>query len=121
VNGENGQTRWPWEAGLGWAFAMLALQLGEALVLCEVVFSDRPASGLEGGRGSLLPVYFAIVVLTALLQMLGIALVIRGHNRLGGVLQIISSAPHALKIEGLVGIIGGSKAWQHQAPRASGP
>jgi hypothetical protein len=95
--------------GLPWAFVMLALELAECLVLIEVVFSDRPRSGLATGFG-LVELYFLLVIATFLCQIAGIVLVTKGRPRLGGILQLVSSAPHVLKVEGLIGIVGGVKA-----------
>ena len=92
----NSQTNWPWEAGLRWAFVMLALELGECLVLSEVVFFDRSVSGSDGGSGGFVHLYFGWVLTTFLFQLTGIILVIRGYHRAGAVLQFISSWSHVV-------------------------
>jgi hypothetical protein len=43
-------------------------------------------------------------------QVAGIVLVLRGQYRLGGLVQIVSSAIHVLKGEGFIGVIGGMRA-----------
>ena len=57
--------------------------------------------------------YFALVALTFLLQIAGIVLVWQGRYRAGGAFQIASSAIHVLKGEGVVGLIGGLKAYRY--------
>jgi len=91
---------------------MLVLQLAESLVLMEVIFHDRPRTGLDSEWG-LLDLYFAAIIATVTLQSLGILLVWLGRYRAGGVLQIIASAPHVVKLEGLIGIIGGLLAYRY--------
>jgi hypothetical protein len=92
--------------GLPWAYAMLVLEVVECLVVGEVVFFDRaPGSGF-GAIG----LYFCVVVATVLGQVAGILLVLRGRYRVGGLVQIVSSAIHVLKGEGLIGVIGGMRA-----------
>ena len=98
--------------GLTWAFVMLALEAFECLVLIEVVFFDRPGIGLASGFNAV-QFYFALVAITLLLQIAGIVLVWRGRYRAGGALQIASSALHVLKVEGIVGLIGGLKAYRY--------
>lgn len=101
--------------GLNWAFVMLALQAFECLVLVEVVFFDRPGIGLGSGFNAV-QLYFALVAFTVLLQIAGIVLVLEGRYRAGGALQIASSAIHVLKGEGVVGLIGGLKAYRYSRP-----
>jgi hypothetical protein len=85
---------------------MLVLEIVESLVVGEVVFFDRtPGSGF-GAIG----IYFCIVIATVVGQVSGILLVLRGHYRVGGLVQIASSAIHVLKGEGLIGVIGGMRA-----------
>jgi uncharacterized membrane protein len=92
--------------GLTWARVMLFLEVLECLMLVEVVFFDRaPGSGF-GAIG----LYFCAVVATVLGQVAGIVLVRRGQYRVGGLVQIVSSAIHVLKGEGLIGVIGGMRA-----------
>ncbi|HUO85227.1 MAG TPA: hypothetical protein VM534_08950 [Thermoanaerobaculia bacterium] len=102
---------WPWDAGLRWALVMATLQLLETLVLMEIVFSDEPHSGLRTGQ-SLVHAYFGVVATSFLVQLTGIILVVNRRYRLGGALQIFASCFHLLKIEGVIGIIGGVKAWK---------
>ncbi len=92
--------------GLTWAYVMLFLEVLECLMLGEVVFFDRsPGSGF-GAIG----LYFCVVAATVLGQAAGILLVRRGQYRVGGLVQIVSSAIHVLKGEGLIGVIGGMRA-----------
>ena len=102
--------------GLNWAFAMLALEAFECLVLVEVVFFDRPEIGLASGFNAV-QLYFVVVAITFLLQIAGIVLVWRGRYRAGGAFQIASSAIHVLKGEGVVGLIGGLKAYRYSPGR----
>ena len=92
--------------GLTWAYVMLFLEVLECLMLVEVVLFDRkPGSGF-GAIG----LYFCAVAATVLGQVAGILLVRRGRYRVGGLVQIVSSAIHVLKGEGLIGVIGGMRA-----------
>ena len=92
--------------GLTWATVMLVLEILECLVVGEVLFFDRaPGSGF-GAIG----LYFCVVLATVLGQVAGILLVVRGQYRVGGLVQIVSSAIHVLKGEGLIGVIGGMRA-----------
>ena len=92
--------------GLTWASAMLVLEVLECLMIGEVMFFDRaPGSGF-GAIG----LYFCAVLATLLGQVAGILLVLRGQYRVGGLIQIVSSAMHVLKGEGLIGVIGGMRA-----------
>ena len=92
--------------GLTWAYVMLFLEVLECLMVGEVVFFDRaPGSGF-GAIG----LYFCVVLATLLGQVAGILLVRRGQYRVGGLVQIVSSAVHVLKGEGLIGVIGGMRA-----------
>ena len=98
--------------GLSWAYAMLFLEVLECLMLGEVVFFDRkPGSGF-GAIG----IYFCVVLATLLGQVVGIVLVRRGRYRVGGLVQIVSSAIHVLKAEGLIGVIGGMRARAYARP-----
>jgi hypothetical protein len=91
---------------LRWAYVMLLLEALELLVVGEVAFFDRTS---RGGFGAV-EIYFSLVAATLLGQVVGIALVLRGRYRLGGLVQIVSSAMHVLKGEGLIGVIGGMRA-----------
>lgn len=91
------------QKGLPWAYGMLAIELVEALALTEVVFGD-------GTPSRTVRLLLVIVILTAVLQVAGILCVRAGRARLGGILQIVGSAPHAVKLDGIVGIIGGAQA-----------
>jgi len=82
---------------------MLMLQLLELAALTEVVVA-RSAHNLA------LSIYLAVVATTVALQIAGIALVLVGRYRLGGILQIAASAVHVLKLEGIIGIVGGLTA-----------
>ena len=96
--------------GLLLAWIMLVLMAAELLALSEVVFFDSKEMG-EPSFG--LQLYFYVVLVTVLLQITGIILVKRGSFRVGGILQIIASAPHAIKLEGLIGIMGGLDAYDY--------
>jgi len=85
---------------------MLFLEALECLVVGEVAFFDRAG---HGGFGAI-EIYFCLVAATLLGQVAGILLVLRGRYRLGGTVQVVSSAMHVLKGEGLIGVIGGMRA-----------
>jgi hypothetical protein len=103
--------------GLGWAYAMLLFMVLECLVVAEVEFFDRPA---HTGVGAL-EIYFFVVLATMLGQVVGIVLVLRSQYRLGGLVQIVSSAIHVLKGEGFVGVIGGMRARAYASEAAERP
>jgi hypothetical protein len=98
---------------------MLVMMVTEAMVLVEVIFWDRPASGIQPHFGGV-EIYFALVIATVLLQAAGILLVRQSRYRAGGAMQIAASALHLLKIEGLIGIIGGLRAWKRGEPEGAG-
>jgi hypothetical protein len=100
--------------GLRWAFVMLLLEALELLVVGEVAFFDRTS---RAGFGAV-ELYLSLVAATLVGQVIGIGLVLRGKYRAGGTVQIVSSAMHVLKGEGLVGVIGGMRARAYG--RASG-
>lgn len=101
--------------GIRWALAMLFLQVAEVLGLSEVIFSDRPQNGLPHQFG-MIEIYYTAVIVTVLLQATGILLARQRRYRLGGALQIAASSLHLFKVEGLIGIIGGLRAWKYQGP-----
>lgn len=75
-------------------------------MVAEVAFFDRAG---HVGFGAI-EIYFCLVAATLVGQVAGIVLVWRGRFRLGGLVQIVSSAMHVLKGEGLIGVIGGMRA-----------
>jgi hypothetical protein len=95
--------------GLGWAGAMLGIEVAEALGLSEAALS---------GGNPYVKAFWAIVVATALVQVAGILCVRAGRYRAGGILQIVGSAPHAVKLDGIVGIVGGLHALRYRAAPA---
>jgi hypothetical protein len=97
---------------------MLGLEAAECLVLAEVVFFDRPRSGLGSGF-DVIELYFFLVIATLVGQVVGILLVRAGRLRAGAILQIASSVPHVPKGEGLIGVFGGLRALE--AARAASP
>ena len=96
--------------GLKWAFTMFGLDLVEMLTLMEILFHDQPRSSLPQTWGWL-EVYFIICAVSFLLQFAGILVVQLGWYRMGGAIQIAACIPHLPKGEGLIGLIGGLKAW----------
>lgn len=102
----------PPSTGLSWAIVSLALDLVEVLVLAEIIFFDKPRSGMSNGMG-FLEIYFCITVVATIGQTIGVVLVARHWYRLGGLLQIISSGVQAIKIDGIIGVVGGVKAWRY--------
>ncbi len=99
-------------AGLPWAIASLVLDVIEVMVLTEIIFFDKPRSQIGSGVG-FLEYYFAFTVAGTLGQALGVLLVTRNWFISGGILQIVSSATQVVKIDGIVGVIGGIKAYQY--------
>ena len=92
--------------GLRWAYGMLLLEALELAVVGEVAFFDRTS---RGGFGAV-ELYFTLVAATLVGQVIGIVLVLKGRYRAGGTVQIVASAMHVLKGEGLIGVIGGMRA-----------
>lgn len=104
--------RLPASNGLVWAFISLALDLLEVVVLIEILYFDRP--GFQTGAGfGLLHLYFYIMLLATAGQAAGVALVARSWYRLGGALQIVASAVQVFKVDGIIGVVGGVKAWRY--------
>ena len=96
--------------GLSWALSMLGLDFLEWTALVHIVFVELEASHLHG---SLIRLYFWVVTVSMLVQILGAALVYFGWYRLGGILQIVSSSIHVFKGEGIIGVVGGVKAYRY--------
>ncbi len=91
---------------------MLLLDIVEGLVLIEIIFFDVPRAGFSFEFG-VLELYFAASMVSVLIQIAGIVLVMRGWYRVGAIFQIVSSSPHVIKGEGLIGIVGGIKAYKY--------
>lgn len=106
--------------GLRWAAVMLFLQVAEVIVLVEVIFFDRPRRGIHPQFGAI-EIFFAIALASVIIQATGMLLVRRGLYRAGGALQIASSTVHLFKIEGLIGMIGGFRAWNHGRDTVASP
>ncbi len=98
--------------GLGWALSMFGLDLVELLALLEVMFGD-PHRNPALGENDVIFIYFLIAVVCFVLQTIGILLVVWGKYHSGGVLQIVSNVFHLPKGDGLIGVIGGIKAYQY--------
>ena len=97
--------------GTGWAVTMLAIELFEIAMLVEILFVDGDAVS-SGGANRFLWIYFYLLIASSVVELAGIVLVKLGSYRLGGFLQIASSVPHVPKGDGIIGIIGGLKAWR---------
>jgi hypothetical protein len=98
--------------GLGWSVVCLVLHIAELLVLTEIVFFDRQRGGFTQHVG-LIEIYFAVTLLTTAGFAVGIWMVSQGRYHAGGMVQIISIAPQVLKVDGIIGVIGGVKAIRH--------
>ena len=83
---------------------MLIFMLGEIGILIDIERQYVNAATLF---------FFAGLGFLTLLQLVGILLVAAGRYRVGGVLQIVASAVHALDLIGLVGVVGGIKAYRY--------
>ncbi len=57
--------------------------------------------------------FFAGLGFLALLQFVGILLVAAGRYRVGGALQVAASGLHALDLIGIIGVVGGIKAYRY--------
>ena len=62
---------------------------------------------------TMMVLFFTGLGFLALLQFAGILLVTAGHYRVGGVLQIVAGAVHALDLIGVIGIFGGLAAYRY--------
>ena len=98
--------------GFAWALSMFGLDLVEFLALLEVMFLDSHRGPSFSGRG-FIGIYFWISTVSLVLQLVGVLLVAKGFYRLGGVVQIVSSSIHVPKGEGVIGVIGGLKAYRY--------
>lgn len=98
---------------------MLFLEIVEGLVLIEIIFFDAPRAGFSFEFG-VLELYFVASMVSILMQLAGIVLVMRGWYRVGAIFQIVSSSPHVIKVEGLIGIVGGIKAYRYPALALTG-
>lgn len=96
--------------GLAWAVSMLGLDFLEWMALFHIVFIELDANHLSG---SLIRIYFWITSASLLVQTAGAVLVVFGWYRLGGILQIVSSSIHVFKGEGIIGVVGGVKAYRY--------
>ncbi len=90
--------------GLMWAILMLFFMLIEIGVLIDIERQYINAMMLF---------FFAGLGFLALLQPVGILLVAAGRYRVGGVLQVAASAVHALDLIGIIGVVGGIKAYRY--------
>ena len=100
--------------GLVWALISFVLDLIEVVVLIEILLFDKPALGGDAGVG-ILHIYFGVMLAATIGQGLGVLLVTRGWYRAGGAMQIVSSAVQVFKIDGIIGVVGGVKAWRYTA------
>lgn len=98
--------------GIRWALAMFGLDLIECLALIHVLTFDMGRMGLPRGGLEFLEVYFLFVFVSMVAQFAGILMVRWGWYRTGGIVQILSSLLHVPKGEGLIGVIGGLKAYR---------
>lgn len=106
--------------GLPWAFASLFLDIIEVLVLSEIIFFDSFRSGLGQGWG-LLEYYLMVMIGATIGQAIGIYMVSKLHwYRVGGIFQIIASSTQLIKVDGIIGVIGGLKAWRYGNALAKG-
>ncbi len=106
----------PPSTGLSWAIASLALDILEVVVLAEIIFFDKPRAEIGQGLGAL-EIYFIITVAGTIGQAIGVYLVTRGFYHIGGIFQIVSSSTQVIKLDGIIGVIGGIKAYRF--PRQS--
>ena len=99
--------------GLPWAMASLFLDIIEVLVLSEIIFFDAFRSGLDRGWG-ILEYYLMVMIGATIGQAIGIWMVsqLRWY-RVGGILQITASTTQLIKVDGIIGVIGGLKAWRY--------
>jgi len=104
----------PASNGLVWALISFVLDLIEVVVLIEILFFDKPALSGDNGTG-LLHIYFAVMLAATIGQGLGVLLVTRGWYRSGGAMQVVSSAVQVFKVDGIIGVVGGVKAWRYAA------
>lgn len=97
--------------GIILSWTMLILFIVEWLVVYEGV-SGEIREGIR--RVTLAQMYFIVLSFSLLLQSTGIFLVRREYYKLGGVLQIIASFPHAFVLDGIIGLLGGYDAYTYE-------
>ena len=90
--------------GLAFSITMLVFMLIEIGVLADI---ERQYIN------TMMLFFFTGLGFLALLQFAGILLVTANHYRVGGVIQLIASAVHALDLIGLIGIFGGLAAYRY--------
>ena len=90
--------------GIMWAILMLFFMLFEIGILIDIERLYINAMML---------LFFAGLGFLALLQLVGILLVAAGRYRVGGVLQVAASAVHTLDLIGIMGVVGGIKAYRY--------
>ena len=101
---------------MGWSLCCLGLHIIEILVLAEIVYFDRQRSGLNPDA-SFLEIFFVATIVMTIGFTVGMWMTARGHYRLGGIVQIIMISPQVLKLDGIVGVIGGIKAIRYAKSR----
>ncbi len=106
-------------AGLGWAYTMLVLEIVEWVALLHIRVVDLPGGGLPTEAG-FFEIYFALATFCLASQWLGVILVLLKWHRTGGALQILSCLLHVPKGEGLIGLVGGIKAFRAGSEPAVG-
>jgi hypothetical protein len=99
--------------GYAWSGAMLALMILEALALGEGLLRDS-SPGWTGLMNSWLGIYLMVHAIETIVLVFGIVLVAAGRYRIGGILQIASSAVHVPT--GVIGVVGGLKAYRYSGP-----
>lgn len=90
--------------GLGYAIIAQVVMIFELAVMVDIE--------TEQWNG-MVTVVFTVLGILCLFQVVGIALVLKGHYRLGGIFQIVANVPHILDGFGILGIFGGSYAMDY--------
>ncbi len=98
--------------GMGWSAVCLVLHIAELLVLTEIVFFDSQRGGITHQPG-LLEVYFVVTLLTTAGFAVGMWMVSQGRYHAGGLVQVVMIAVHVIKLDGIIGVIGGLKAMRY--------
>lgn len=98
--------------GLGFATSALVVMLLEFALVIDIGPDYRSEPIL---------ILFTVFGILCILQIVGILLVLAGHYRVGGILQIVASAAHVIDGFGVLGVIGGTNAMRHAKLESTEP
>lgn len=100
--------------GFKFSVPMLVLMVLEFLGF-YLEFTTGFSADKAGFFGSTAGIFLFILVALCVLQLIGILLVTAELYRIGGIFQIVASAFHVPDLMGIIGIIGGLRAYRYPA------